>query len=123
MTKDGFKSIDDYIGAQPLAVQPILQEMRTLIARAAPNATEKISYQMPTFDLNGNLVHFAAFQAHIGFYPTSSGVTAFEKELAGYKFAKGSIQFPLEKPLPVTLIRKIVKFRVEENSKKAAKRR
>src|SRR5437764_13429428 len=113
-----FKSIDEYIAAQPKTTQPLLARMRSTIARAAPNATEKISYQMPTFYLNGNLVHFAAFENHIGFYPTPSGVTAFQKELSGYKCAKGSIQFPIELPLPLTLVAKIVKFRVEENSKK-----
>jgi uncharacterized protein YdhG (YjbR/CyaY superfamily) len=121
MTKVEFKSIDEYIAAQPETVQSLLQEIRSAIALAAPNAAQKISYQMPTFYLNGNLVHFAACEKHIGFYPTASGVKAFEKELTGYKHAKGSIQFPSDRPLPITLIRKIVKFRVEENSKKRAK--
>ena len=121
MTKVEFKSIDEYIAAQPETVQSLLQQIRSAIALAAPNATEKISYQMPTFYLNGNLVHFAACEKHIGFYPTPSGVKAFEKELDGYKYAKGSIQFPTDRPLPMTLIRKIVKYRVEENSKKRPK--
>jgi uncharacterized protein YdhG (YjbR/CyaY superfamily) len=122
MTKVEFKSVDEYIAAQPETVQSLLQRIRSAIALAAPDATEKISYQMPTFYLNGNLVHFAAFKNHIGFYPTASGVKAFEQELSGYKYAKGSIQFPTDRPLPLTLIRKIVKFRVEENVKKRAKR-
>jgi uncharacterized protein YdhG (YjbR/CyaY superfamily) len=122
MTKVEFKSVDEYIAAQPGTVQLLLQEIRSAIAVAAPNATEKISYQMPTFYLDGNLVHFAACEKHIGFYPTPSGVKAFEEELSGYKHAKGSIQFPTDRPLPLTLIRKIVKFRVEETSKKPPKR-
>jgi len=113
MTKVEFKSIDEYIAAQPETVQSLLQQIRSAIALVAPNATEKISYQMPTFYLNGNLVHFAACEKHIGFYPTPSGVKAFEKELDGYKYAKGSIQFPTDRPLPMTLIRKIVKYRVD----------
>ena len=122
MIKREFKSVDEYIAAQPEAVQPVLQRIRSAIALAALEATEKISYQMPTFYLNGNLVHFAAFKNHIGFYPTASGVAAFQEELSGYKYAKGSIQFPIDLPVPLTLIRKIVKFRVEENSKKRPKR-
>src|SRR4051812_1138677 len=109
MTKPGFKSIDEYIAAQPTGVQPVLEQVRSTIRRAAPDATETISYQMPTFHLNGNLVHFAAFEHHIGFYPTPSGVAAFQEKLGGYNYAKGSIQFPLGAPMPLTLIRKIVK--------------
>jgi uncharacterized protein YdhG (YjbR/CyaY superfamily) len=123
MTKREFESIDDYIVAQSESIQPILKRIRSAIAAAAPGATEKISYQIPTFYLNGNLVHFAAFENHIGFYPTPSGVRAFQKELSGYEYAKGSIQFPVDKPIPLILIRKIVKFRVGENAKKTSKRR
>jgi uncharacterized protein YdhG (YjbR/CyaY superfamily) len=123
MTKREFQSVDDYIVAQSERVQPILKRIRSAIAAAAPDATEKISYQIPTFYLNGNLVHFAAFENHIGFYPTSSGVAAFQEELSGYKYAKGSIQFPVDKPMPLVLIRKIVKFRVGQNAKKTSKRR
>ena len=122
MTKVEFTSIDEYIAAQPKTVQSRLQQIRSAIAQVAPDASEKISYQMPTFYLNGNLVHFAAFENHIGFYPTPGGVKAFQEELSGYKYAKGSIQFPINRPVPLTLIRKIVRFRVEENSKKRAKR-
>ena len=89
------------------------------IKESAPDAEEKISYQMPTFALHGNLVHFAAHKNHIGFYPTPSGIEAFKDELSEYKWAKGSVQFPLEKPLPYDLVSKIVKFRVAENIKRA----
>jgi uncharacterized protein YdhG (YjbR/CyaY superfamily) len=117
----GFQSIDEYIAAFPAEVQKRLQEIRSVIKSAAPQATEKISYQMPTFYLNGNLVHFAAFKNHIGFYPVPSGIEAFKRELSKYAQGKGSVQFPLDEPLPLALIRKIVKFRVAENLKKAPK--
>jgi uncharacterized protein YdhG (YjbR/CyaY superfamily) len=113
------KTIDEYIAGFPPDVQVILEKMRLTIRKAAPDAEEKISYQMPTFTLKGNLVHFAAFKNHIGLYPTSSGTQAFRKELSVYEGAKGSIRFPKDKPLPLTLIRKIVKFRVAENIKRA----
>jgi uncharacterized protein YdhG (YjbR/CyaY superfamily) len=113
--KVGFVSIDEYIATFPQKIQQILEEIRVTIKVAAPEAKEKISYQMPTFDLKGNLVHFAAFKNHIGFYPTPSGIQKFKKELSVYEGAKGSVQFPLDKPIPYDLIRKIVKFRVEEN--------
>ncbi len=116
--KKGFTSVNQYIQSSPVDVRRKLSAMRRLIREAAPQAREKISYQMPTFDLNGNLVHFAAFSKHIGFYPTSSGVRAFERRLTGYKHAKGSIQFPLESPLPTALIKQIVRFRVAENLKR-----
>lgn len=112
-------TIDEYIAAFPVEVQKKLQEMRAAIKAAAPNASEKISYQMPTFVLNGNLVHFAAFKNHLGFYPVPTGIDKFKKELAAYKTSKGAVQFPLDKPLPLALIRRIVKFRVAENLKKA----
>ena len=115
--KIGFMSIDEYIGTFPEDVQKILGELRAVIKAAAPDAEEKISYQMPTFHLNGNLVHFAAFKNHIGFYPTPSGIEAFKKELSMYEGAKGSVKFPIEKPLPLKLISKIVKFRAAENLK------
>ena len=105
------KTIDDYIAACPPDVQEILQKIRATIQRAAPHATEAMAYQMPTFKLAGkNLVHFAAFKQHIGFYPTPSGTEKFQNEIAPYKHAKGSIQFPLDKPMPYALITKIVKF-------------
>jgi uncharacterized protein YdhG (YjbR/CyaY superfamily) len=94
-----------------------LNELRQTIREAAPQAEETISYQMPTFRLNGNLVHFAAFKNHIGFYPTPTGIEAFQKELSSYKGAKGSVQFPIDQPLPLSLIRRIVEYRVRENLK------
>jgi uncharacterized protein YdhG (YjbR/CyaY superfamily) len=118
--KVGFTSIDEYIAIFPKETQKILQEIRATIRAAAPEAEEKISYQMPTFTLKGNLVHFAAFKKHIGFYPTPTGIEKFKKELSVYDGAKGSIQFPLDKPMPYGLISKIVKFRVKENLAKAA---
>ena len=120
--KVGFVSIDQYIGTFPEETQKILRKLRATIKAAAPDAEEKISYQMPTFALNGNLVHFAAFKNHIGFYPTPSGTQAFKRELSIYEGAKGSVKFPIEKPLPLELIRKIVKFRVAENLKKTGKK-
>ena len=114
-------SIDAYIAEFPAETQAVLQAVRALIQTAAPDATETISYAMPTFDLRGHLVHFAAFKSHIGFYPTPAGIEAFKEELTPYKTAKGSVQFPLEKPLPMDLIRRIVEFRVRQNSGKANK--
>ena len=116
--KAGFTSIDEYIATFPKETQKILKEIRATIKAAAPEAEEKISYQMPTFFLKGNLVHFAAFKKHIGFYPTPSGIEAFKDELSVYEGAKGSVQFPIEKPMPLKLITKIVKYRVAENLKK-----
>ena len=118
-SKVGFESIDEYIATFPEEIQKILEELRTTIKAAAPDAEEKISYQMPTFALKGNLVHFAAHKNHIGFYPTPSGIEAFEQELSVYEGAKGSVKFPIEKPLPLGLISKIVAFRVAENLKRA----
>jgi len=117
--KVGFVSIEAYIATFPEETQKILEELRATIKAAAPDAEEKISYQMPTFFLKGNLVHFAAFKNHIGFYPTPSGIRAFKKELSIYEGAKGSVKFPKDKPLPLKLISKIVKFRVAENLKNA----
>ena len=108
-------SIDTYIAQFPDDVQARLQKLRTTILNLAPGATEAMSYQIPTFKLNGNLVHFAAFKKHIGFYPGAAGIAAFQDELAGYKSAKGSVQFPLDQALPVDLVKKIVKFRVAQN--------
>ena len=117
--KVDFASIDEYIATFSEETQKILEELRATIKAAAPEAEEKISYQMPTFALKGNLVHFAAFKNHIGLYPTPSGTQAFKRELSIYQGAKGSIKFPIDKPLPLKLISKIVKFRVAENLKKA----
>lgn len=118
-----YESIDDYISRFSPEVQDILTTLRKVIKESAPGATEKISYQIPTFALHGNLVHFAAYKSHIGFYPAPSGIEAFKEELSGYKGAKGSVQFPIDKPLPYELISKIVKFRVAENIKKAEDKR
>ena len=112
-------TIDEYIAGFPPDVQAILQKIRTTIRKAAPDAKETISYQMPTFTLNGNLVHFAAFKKHIGFYPIPTGIAKFKKELSVYKQGKGSLQFPLDKPIPYGLISKIVKFRVKEDLQRA----
>lgn len=117
--KRTFKSIDEYILQFSPEVREILNKLRKVIKEAAPEAEERISYQMPCFVLHGNLVYFAAFKKHIGFYPTPSGIEAFKDQLTVYKSAKGSVQFPLEKPLPYELITQIVKFRVTENMKKA----
>ena len=111
-------TIDAYIAGCPPGVQEVLNKIRTTIKKAAPGAEETINYQIPTFTLHGNLVHFAAFKNHIGFYPAPSGMTAFAKELSAYKGAKGSVQFPLDQPIPYDLIARIVRFRVEENLQK-----
>ena len=114
------KTIDEYIAGYPKNVQEILEKIRSTIREAAPEAEETINYQIPTFTLKGNLVHFAAFTKHIGFYPTPSGIEKFKQELSGYESAKGSVQFPLDKPIPYDLISQITKFRVKENLEKAA---
>ena len=116
-------TVDEYISAFPKDVQQILQSVRSAIRKAAPHAEETINYQMPTFKLNGNLVHFAGYKNHIGFYPAPSGIQEFSKELSVYKGAKGSVQFPLSEPMPLTLIGKIVKFRVTEAKKNDDKKR
>jgi uncharacterized protein YdhG (YjbR/CyaY superfamily) len=113
------RNIDEYIAGFPCHIQAILGKIRSTIRKAAPGAEEKISYRIPAFTLKGNLVYFAAFKKHIGFYPTSTGTEKFRKELSIYKGGKGSIQFPLEKPIPFALISKIVKFRVKENMERA----
>ncbi len=112
------KTIDAYISAWPVNVQELLEQVRTTIRENAPTASETISYGIPTFTLNGNLVHFAAFKNHIGFYPGPSGIEAFPNQLSKYVRAKGSVQFPYDKPLPLGLISRIVKFRVKENKAK-----
>ncbi len=122
MNENEFQSIDDYIATFPEDIQSILKALRATIKAAAPEATEKFSYQLPTFFLNGNLVHFAAFKNHIGFYPTPSGIEAFKEELSVYKGAKGSVQFPIDEPLPLELVSRIVQFRVAENLEKGKKK-
>lgn len=114
-----YSTIDEYINLFPPEIQEILKTLRNVIKEAAPDSTEKISYQMPTFTLKGkNLIHFAAYKNHIGLYPTPNGIDSFKTELSVYKGGKGSVQFPIDKPLPYDLIIRIVKFRVGETLKK-----
>jgi uncharacterized protein YdhG (YjbR/CyaY superfamily) len=110
-----YGSIDEYIRSFPKPIQAKLKQLRSLIKNAIPEAREKISYRMPTFYLNGNVVHFAAYSKHIGFYPTSSGIANFKNELSKYKNSKGAVQFPMDEPLPIELIERIVRFRAAEN--------
>ena len=117
--RKGAATIEEYIADFTKDIQKILEELRATIRKAAPEAEETINYGIPTFTLKGNLVHFAAFKNHIGFYPTPTGIEKFKNELSAYAGAKGSVQFPLDKPLPLGLITKIVKFRVKENLDKA----
>lgn len=119
----GRKAIDEYIAGFPQDVREILEKVRVTIRKAAPDAQETIKYRMPTFTLEGNLVHFAAFKKHIGFYPVPTGIDAFKNELSVYEGGKGSVQFPLDKPIPYNLIRRIVKFRAKENLKRAGSKR
>ena len=116
------KNIDEYIAGFPDDVQEILQKIRMTIREAAPDAEETIKYRMPTFTLKGNLVHFAAFKKHIGFYPVPTGIGEFKNELSVYEGGKGSVRFPLDKPIPFGLISEIVEFRVKENLERAAAR-
>lgn len=121
MKTDSPETIEGYIAGFPPNVQSSLQALRRLILAEAPGVEETLKYRMPTFVMTENLVHFAAFEKHIGFYPTSSAITAFAKELKGYVSAKGSVQFPLDQPMPMGLIRRMVKFRVKEVQAKKAK--
>lgn len=123
MNKKQPRNIDEYIAAFPQRVQELLRNIRSAIRKAAPEAEETISYAVPTFKFHGNLVHFAAFRHHIGFYPGPTGIEAFKEDLADYKGAKGSVQFPLDEPLPLAVISRIVEFRVKENATKALQRR
>ena len=117
--KAKYQTVDEYIKAFPKDVQSVLKRMRQTIKEAAPGAIETISYQIPTFKLNGKgLVYFAAFQSHIGFYPIHAGVEGFGKELSQYKQGKGSVQFPLDRPIPYDLVKKITRYRVEETAGK-----
>ena len=116
-------NIDDYIESFPNDVQKILKRIRQTIRKVAPGAEEAIKYQMPTFVLNGNLIHFAAYKNHIGLYPAPMGIEKFKRELAVYKGGKGSVQFPLDKPIPFDLISRIVKFRVKQNLEKATRQK
>lgn len=116
-----YGTVDEYIMQFPQELQEVLQQLRMTIAASAPEAEERISYQMPAYYYKGNLVYFAAFKKHIGFYPTPSGIEAFKDELTGFKQSKGTVQFPAGKPLPLELISRIVKYRVEENTKRSKK--
>lgn len=113
------RNVDEYIASFPKEVQTLLKELRSVIKAAAPNAEEVISYAMPTYKLQGNLVHFAAMKNHIGFYPAPSGISAFSKELSKYENSKGAVRFSFDEPLPLKLVEKIVRFRVKENIEKA----
>ena len=119
MKKNIATDVDSYISGYPPTVQKMLKQLRAAVRKAAPKAEESISYMMPAYKLNGPLVYFGAYEKHIGFYPTGSGIAAFQKEIASYKSSKGAIQFPLDQPLPLALVEKIVKFKVKENLKKA----
>lgn len=112
------KTVDEYIGGFSLPVQKALQEIRAVIRECVPEAGEKMAYGIPTFTLNGNLVHYAAFEKHIGFYPAPEGIEAFKNEFGKYKYAKGSVQFPLDQPIPFDLIRRITLYRAEQNRQK-----
>nr|WP_226673662.1 DUF1801 domain-containing protein [Rossellomorea aquimaris] len=116
---ESFTTVDEYISQFPVNVQERLQSLRKVIRETVPDAQEKISYQMPTFALHGNLVHFAAYKNHIGFYPTPSGINAFKDKMTEYKTSKATVQFPIDKPMPLELIQEIVKFRVAENKEKS----
>jgi uncharacterized protein YdhG (YjbR/CyaY superfamily) len=115
---DHGKTMDEYIAEFPKEVRDVLEELRRVIRESAPQAQEAMRYGIPTFRLNGNLVHFAAFKNHIGFYPTPSAINAFHTELSSYKLAKGTVQFPTGEPIPFDLVRKIVRYRVKENTEK-----
>jgi uncharacterized protein YdhG (YjbR/CyaY superfamily) len=117
-SRNKFKTIDEYIAQFPKNVRGVLEELRRVIRESVPQAEEAINYGIPTFKLNGNLVHFAIFKIHVGFYPMSSAIRAFEKELTAFKYSKGTVQFPLDKPIPFDLVKKMVKFRVRENELK-----
>jgi uncharacterized protein YdhG (YjbR/CyaY superfamily) len=117
-SKSQFKTMDEYIARFPRNVRDVLEELRRVIRESAPEAEETISYGIPTFKLNGNLVFFAAYRNHIGFYPTPSAIEAFKKELSPFEQSKGTVRFPLDKPIPFDLVKKIVKFRVKENESK-----
>jgi uncharacterized protein YdhG (YjbR/CyaY superfamily) len=118
-----YKTIEEYIQVQPAKTQRVLRQMRATIQSAAPRAQQTICYSIPTFQLEGNLVHFAAFKKHIGFYPTPSDTAVFKNELTKYVRGKGSVQFPLDEPLPLKLITRMVKFRVAEQLEKARRKR
>lgn len=118
-----FQTVEEYLSALPGSVKDTVEGLRKTIRQAAPQAQEAVSYNMPAFECNGMLVWYAAFKRHIGFYPKASAIAAFKRELAGYKTSKGAVQFPIEKPIPADLVRKIVTFRVKENERATRSRR
>lgn len=120
---DSAETIDEYIGEFPKEVQKILEQIRESVRKAAPQSVEAIKYGIPTFVSGGNLVHFGAFKNHIGFYPAPTGIKKFEKELSVFKQGKGSVQFPINEPMPLELIKKIVEFRISQNAGKASKKK
>jgi len=122
MNRKMAKNVDEYVDRCPGEVQRLLTRMRLTIRKAAPEAKEKISYGIPTLALNGNLVHFAVFKNHIGFYPTPSAIAAFSKQLSSYQHSKGAVQFPLDEPLPLALVSRMVRFRVKEQLSKRKKK-
>jgi len=115
-----FTTVDEYFAAFPAETQAKLQVMRDTIKKAAPQAQEVISYNMPAIKLHSVLVYYAAYEKHIGFYPTASGIEAFKKDFEKYKSSKGAVQFPIDKPIPVSLVAKIVKFRVKDDEERNA---
>lgn len=117
------KNVESYIATFPKKTQELLEQMRQTIKKVAPTATEKIGYGIPTFVLDGNLVHYAGYKNHIGFYPGAAGIEQFKEELSIYKGAKGSVQFSLDKPLPLRLVSEITKFRIAQNEQKSASKR
>ena len=117
-----YETIDQYIANFPADLQAVLQEIRATIKKAAPEATEKISYGIPTFFLKGNLVHFAGYKTHFGFYPGSGAVNQFKQEFSAYEQSKGTVRFPVDKPVPLNLIRRVTEVRVRENLEKAAQK-
>lgn len=123
MDKQDYRNIDDYINKAPHEVQQKLRDLRAVLKSELPDAEERIAYQMPTFSQNGNLVHFAAFKNHIGFFPAPSGIENFKDELVKYKTSKGTVQFPLDDEIPMDLVREIVRFRLKENLAKASKKK
>jgi uncharacterized protein YdhG (YjbR/CyaY superfamily) len=121
-TESSSQEVESFISRYPAEVQEILYKIRSIIKEVAPDAQEKLNYGIPTFTLNGNLVHYSGFKDHIGFYPTPSGVEKFKKQLSKYEGAKGSVKFPLDQPIPYDLIRKIAEFRVKEQRAKSKKK-
>jgi uncharacterized protein YdhG (YjbR/CyaY superfamily) len=122
-TKTAFSNVDEYIACFPIETQKILKQIRKSIMKVAPKAEEVISYQMPAYKQDGVLVYFAAYKNHIGFYPTASGIEAFKEDISVYKSSKGAVQFPIDEPMPLELIERIVRYRIEANELKSKKKK